>query len=382
MQSWMRIQFFLFFFSWTTFVSYWAPIFTDRGFDANQIGLSITVSLVTRALAVVTLFPLVNRVVPMGRITRVLPWLCLVVAVCFVPRTSFTGLMAVSAVFGVLYPTAMPVLETTASLGAQRRVLAYGPTRMWGSIGFIAGAAVDGAVSSWLGIGALLWVFILALLAMACAALLPIGDEVVAAQPSGSLGAWGPLLTHRVFMLALLASVLVQSSHAAYYAFGTLRLDRLGAPAALIAVFLMLAPLAELIVFRLTGAVAERWLLAALMGTAVAGSVVRWAVWTLSPSVPVLLGMQALHGLTFGMMQVAFVQTLRRHVDPTLVAPAQGLYAALGTGGGTAVMTAVAGHWFDLSPALAFGAMAVCAALAAPLVLALGRGERAVTRPM
>lgn len=60
-RTWMRVQFFLFFLTWTTFVSYWAPIFSSRGFDSGRIGVSITVSLVARALAVAILFPLVNR---------------------------------------------------------------------------------------------------------------------------------------------------------------------------------------------------------------------------------------------------------------------------------------------------------------------------------
>lgn len=376
MSAWMRIQFFAFFFTWATYTSYWAPIFTERGFDSSRIGLAITVSLVTRAVAVVLLFPLANRFVPLSTILRVVPWLCVVGAIAFLPHTGFAALVVLSAVFGLLYPTGMPMLETTASLGAQRGSLVYGPTRMWGSAGFIVGAGVDGAVQQVFGTGALLLVFIAGLTVMAATARLPLGDEQVAAQRSGSLGSWGPLFTRPVFVLALAVTVLVQSSHAAYYTFGTLHFERLGAQPLIIAAMLIIAPLGELVTFRVTGSLAERWSLAALMATAVAGSVVRWVLWALVPSIPLLMASQVLHGLTFGMLQVAFVQTLRRHVSPGLVAPAQGLYNALGTGGGTAVMTVIAGHWFDDSPLLAFIAMTVCALAAAPLVLALGRRER------
>ncbi|SLM88195.1 MFS transporter [Brachybacterium nesterenkovii] len=376
MSTWMRIQFFAFFFTWATFISDWAPIFTERGFDSSRVGLAITVSLVTRALAVVLLFPLVNRFVPLGTMLKALPWLCLAGALAFLPHTGFTALVVLSAVFGVLYPTAMPALETTASLGAQRGSLVYGPTRMWGSAGFIVGAGVDGAVQQLFGTPALLLVFIGGIAAMAVTALLPLGDAQVAAQRSGSLGSWGPLFTRPVFVLALAVSVLVQSSHAAYYTFGTLHAARLGAAPVVVAALLIIAPLGELVVFRVTGSFAERWSLAALMGTAVAGSVVRWVLWALVPSVPLLLVSQVLHGLTFGMLQVGFVQTLRRQVSPGLVAPAQGLYNALGTGVGTAVMTVIAGHWFDSSPLLAFAAMIACALAAVPLTLALARRER------
>lgn len=381
MRTWMRVQFFLFFFSWVTFLSYWGVIFDARGFDGAEIGLSITVSLVTRAIAVVTLFPLANRLWPIGTITRWLPWLCFALGLGFLPHTGLTGLLVLSAAFGVLYPTLMPLLETTAALGAQRGALVYGPVRLWGSFGFVAGAGVNGLVARQLGNGALLPVFLLALLALALTALSRIGDEVVAAQRSGSIGAWGPLFGHRVFMLALGICVLVQSSHAAYYAFGALHLERLQVDPLVIALFLMLAPLSEMLVFRLTAGVADRWPLAVLMLIATVGALVRWGVWVLDPTVPMLLASQLLHGLTFGMMQVGFIQTMRRHVAPDLMVPAQGLYSALGTGAGTAVMTAIAGHFFDISPVLTFTAMVLCVVPALPAAMLLARAEQRLPAP-
>lgn len=375
MRPWMRLQYFLFFVTWTTFVSYWGLIFADRGFDSTEIGLSITVSLVTRSVAVVTLFPLANRYLPLGTITRVLPWLCLAVALALVPDAGFTGLLVLSALLGILYPTQMQVLETAGSLGAQRGLFAYGPARMWGSFGFIVGSALDGLVATLLGDGALLWVFAAGLLALALAALRPMGDEVVAAQRAGALWSWGPLLRSPVIVLALGAAVVLQSSHAAYYAFGTLHLDRLGAAPWAIAAMLVLAPLGEMTVFRLTAGAADRLPIAALLAGAVVGCAARWMLWALVPSWPLLLASQVMHGLTFGLIQLSVVQTLRRHVSPELVGPAQGLYAALGTGGGTAVMTAIAGRTFDLFPALTFTLMAGCAVLAAPLVWGLSRSE-------
>ncbi|MCT1654059.1 MFS transporter [Brachybacterium muris] len=376
MRTWMRVQFFLFFFSWVTFLSYWGVIFDARGFDGSEIGLSITVSLVTRAVAVVTLFPLANRWWPIGTIARWLPWLCFVLGLAFLPHTGLTGLLLLSAAFGVLYPTLMPLLETTAALGAQRGALVYGPVRLWGSLGFVIGAAVNGVLARVLGNGALLPVFLLALLALSIMALRPIGDEVVAAQRSGSIGAWGPLFGHRVFMLALGICVLVQSSHAAYYAFGALHLEKLQVDPLLVALFLMLAPLSEMAVFRLTAGVADRWPLVVLMLIATLGALARWGIWVFEPPVAVLLASQLLHGLTFGIMQVGFIQTMRRHIEPHLMAPAQGLYSALGTGAGTAVMTAIAGHFFDISLALTFVAMLVCVLPALPGLIGLALAER------
>lgn len=376
MSTWMRIQFFTFFFTWATFISYWAPILSDRGFDSSRIGLSITVSLVTRALAVAVLFPLANRRIALGWILRVLPWMSLAAALCFLPHTGFAGLMVISSVFGLLYPTSMPVLETTASLAAQRGALDYGPTRMWGSIGFIVGVGTNAAVASAAGADALMLLFVGGIAAMAVSAHLPLHEPHVAAQRSGSLGSWGPLIRRPIVLLTLVVSVLIQGSHAAYYTFGALHLERLGASSAAIAAMLMLAPIGELIVFRMTGRRADNCSITLLIALAVGGSVLRWMLWAVIPSTTLLIASQLMHGLTFGMLQVGFVQTLRRHVASELVGPAQSLYNAVGTGAGTAVMTLLAGLWFDRSPALAFTAMLVCAVVAVPFTAALWRAER------
>jgi PPP family 3-phenylpropionic acid transporter len=326
-------------------------------------------------VSVVTLYPLVNQVVPIGRIVRILPWLSVLVALFFLPTPSFGGLIVLSAVFGLLYPTQMPVLETTASLGAQRGVIVYGPVRLWGSVGFIVGTAVNGGISQLFGNALLLPLFVVGLVALAATSLLPLGDEGVASQTSGTLGAWGPLVRGRVFVLVLALAVIIQGSHAAYYAFSSLFLSRVGVAPWLIAVFIILAPLSEIVAFRASAPVADRWPITALLSLAVVGVIVRWTVWALPSPVWLLLLSQLLHSITFVMMQVGFLQTLRRHLSADLIAPAQGLYSALATGGATALLTAVAGAVFDTSAHLAFAVMGLWALLGVPLLVLLRRVE-------
>jgi PPP family 3-phenylpropionic acid transporter len=121
--------------------------------------------------------------------------------------------------------------------------------------------------------------------------------------------------------------------------------------------------------------VADRWPITALLSLAVVGVIVRWTVWALPSPVWLLLLSQLLHSITFVMMQVGFLQTLRRHLSADLIAPAQGLYSALATGGATALLTAVAGAVFDTSAHLAFAVMGLWALLGVPLLVLLRRVE-------
>ncbi|MGQ4506757.1 MFS transporter [Dermabacteraceae bacterium P13138] len=367
MQLWMRSTFFLFFFSWATFLSYWGLYLSARGFATGEIGMSITVSLITRSLAVVTLFPMLNERLPLLRVARLFCWSSLLLAIAFLPVTGYAGLLVVSALFGLTYPTIMPVLETAATLGAQRGAIVYGPVRMLGSLGFIVGAGANGLVSSYFGNEQLIWVLIGSVALLAVMAQFPLGEDGVANQRSGpTVSSWLPLLRRRDVRYGIGLIVLMQSSHAAYYAFGTLRLEHLGATPQLISIAMMLAPIFEIAVFQMVGSRIERVSLPLLYAVAAAGGVLRWLLWAFSQSVLVLGASQLLHGITFALVQVAFIQFLRARVAPELMSPAQGLYAALGLGVGSAVTTAVAGALMDSSPELAFSLMAaVCLAVIA-----------------
>lgn len=368
MHRWASTQMFLFFFTWTTFLSYWSLIFNERGFGTVHIGTSITVSLITRAIAIALLLPLANQRWPLGVLVRALPWLSFLVGLTLLTPLSVSGLIVVSAAFGLLYPTMMPMAESLATIGAARGAVEYGTVRTWGSIGFIVGTAVNGVLASFVGNAPLLWLFLGAIAVMAVLSLLPIGDDGVAAQRSGSIGSWGPLLRHPVVAAVLGISILIQASHGAYYAFGALQLQRMGAAAWVISLFIMLAPLSEMVAFRCAHAIMRSVALWHLLVVVVTVSALRWIVWAMLLPVPLLIASQTLHGITFGLMQVALVAALRRHVGHELIIPAQSMNAAIGGGVATAVLTWVAGALLDVSVLWAFAPMVATALIAGALI--------------
>ena len=374
MHRWASMQLFLFFFSWSTFLSYWGLIFDARGFATAQIGASITVSLVTRALAIAVLLPLANRALPLAVLARALPWLSVAAGLIFATPLSPVGLVLISAGFGLLYPTLMPMMESVATIGSSHGSLDYGRVRAWGSIGFIVGTGANGLAASLLGNAQLLWLFLGALFLMALLSLLPFGDEEVASQRSGALGSWGPLLRHPTVAAVLGISILIQASHGAYYAFGALQLQRIGTAAWLIAVFIILAPLSEMVAFRATRPVTTRFALWQILLAIVALTAVRWIVWAAQLPMPVLIASQVLHGVSFGLMQVALVTALRQFVGADLIVPAQSMNAAIGGGVATAVLTWIAGVLLDVSVLWAFAPMVATALLAAALIPLTVRG--------
>lgn len=370
---------FLFLMSWAVYLSYWAVFLIGRGVSPEDAGLSVTAGLVARSFSVAVLFPFVNRYAGLARIIRVLPWLAVACATLFLPHGSIALLMVASVVLGLTYPVLLPALETSATLAASRGLLAYGPTRLIGSIGFVVGTFIVGAVQTWWGTESLLGLFVGACVVLGVVSLTPLGDgaegAAIGAQRSGSGSDWSALFRRRRVVMMMLVMIFLQSSHAAYYTFGAVRFAELGAPPALVSALLVLAPLGEITVLSLAPRFEQRLSVRVMMVIALVGAIVRWSVLGLTGSLWLAGVTQPLHGLTFAVAQVAFVRWLGEEVPAEMTGAVQGLMNALALGLGLAAMTAVAGLLWTTSVMLVFGLMAATAALGLPFLTnaALGR---------
>jgi MFS transporter, PPP family, 3-phenylpropionic acid transporter len=80
---------------------------------------------------------------------------------------------------------------------------------------------------------------------------------------------------------------------------------------------------------------------------------------------------QPLHGITFALLHLACMRLIAASVPPGLEGTAQAIYATLGIGGATALLTLVSGFLYMQLGAAGFWIMAGLCALALPLALKL-----------
>jgi PPP family 3-phenylpropionic acid transporter len=134
------------------------------------------------------------------------------------------------------------------------------------------------------------------------------------------------LLRDPGFLAVILASALIQGSHAAYYTFGSITWQAAGLSGLTIACLWTLGVLAEIVVFALS----PRFTLspATLMVIGALSAVVRWTITAQEPSVVVLSIVQLSHGLTYGLTQVGAMGLLVRMVPGHVMARGQGYFAA------------------------------------------------------
>jgi PPP family 3-phenylpropionic acid transporter len=219
----------------------------------------------------------------------------------------------------------IPLTDAYALRGVARHDLKYGPVRLWGSAAFVVGALVCGLLVDVIDTRHLIWVIFgtAALGAVLSLALQPIElpkTHEVAPRDATAL------LRDPAFLAIILASAMIQGSHAAYYAFASITWQQSGLGGVTIAVLWALGVIAEIVVF----AVSPRFTLqpAVLVLIGALSAVLRWWVTALEPQPGVLAVVQLAHGLTFGMTQVGTVGLMLRHVPINLMAQAQGYLAA------------------------------------------------------
>jgi PPP family 3-phenylpropionic acid transporter len=241
---------------------------------------------------------------------------------------------AAVAVFLVFVATAcawtpmVPLTDAYALRGVVRFGISYGPVRLWGSAAFIVGAMGCGLLIDVMDPRRLIWIIaaVAGLCALTSLALQPLDDAPKHAAATSHQD--HRLLRDGGFLAIILASALIQGSHAAYYAFSAISWQAHGLGGFTIAGLWALGVLAEILVF----AASPRFSLAPSMLVMIGAlsAVVRWSITAQEPQLVLLALIQLGHGLTFGLTQVGTMELLVRHVPVHMMARGQGYLTACG----------------------------------------------------
>jgi MFS transporter, PPP family, 3-phenylpropionic acid transporter len=295
------------------------------GIDAFWIGLITAVPPVTRF----TVLPLVMGVAERRRSLR-----DGIIVTAFATALGFLvmGTQHLPLVVLLLYAATcclwtplVPLTDAYALRGVMHYGLDYGPLRLWGSAAFVVGALACGLLVDVIAEGNLIWVIAGTAVvgAVTGLALQPLDkSKTVSATTDGATA----LLRDRGFLAIIVASALIQGSHAAYYIFASIAWQQSGFGGLTIAILWALGVLAEIVLF----AVSPRFTLppAVLVMIAALSAVARWVITAQDPPIAILAVVQLGHGLTFGLTQVGIMGLMVHHVPGQVMARGQGYLAA------------------------------------------------------
>jgi PPP family 3-phenylpropionic acid transporter len=300
------------------------------GIEASWIGIITAVPAVTRF----TVLPLITAFAERRRMTR-----NAIVLTAFATALGLTlvgtqhhalPLFLVFAATCCLWTPTAPLTDAYALRGVVRYGLDYGPLRLWGSAAFVVGALLCGLFIDVIAPERLIWIIAAAAGLGALASLgLPPLEAPKTSEPEttepGHHGA-GALLRDGGFLAIIVASALIQGSHAAYYIFASIVWKQAGFGGLTIALLWSLGVVAEIVLFALS----PRFTLpsAALVVIGGLSAVARWVITAQQPPIAILAAVQSAHGLTFGLTQVGTMGLLIHHVPGHVMTRGQGYLAA------------------------------------------------------
>jgi PPP family 3-phenylpropionic acid transporter len=389
----LRALYFLYYGNVGTYLPFFAVYLKGLGFTGEQIGL-------VQMLPSFPLAPLVaiawatwadRRGAPERALRRATAWVALAVLLLPFARTPLqVGLVVVLMALGdraVVPLTDSITIELAGGRGAAREGPApsYARIRLFGSLGFIVLTVL---------VGRLLTLRsarpadpLVPLVVVAC-----IVGYALVARGIPSIPRHGERPAPRD-MLALLGdgrlwsllgpAALHWASCAPYHLFFGVLVRDLGLPDDVTSAGMAVGVVAEIGVLLAFPRLERRFALRTLLAVSMAASAARWALTARATGPAALAGLQALHGLTFGLFWGSSIRALADLVPTRLRATGQAVFGGIVFGGANAVGYALSGVAYDRlggAAGLFAGAAGLeLVALAALLVLARLAPERAVT---
>ncbi len=327
-----------------------------RHLDPRMIGIVLAAPSIIRIIGNPVIGAVADRT---GNLARVIA-VSAVLTGLFVAATGlvdgFWPILIGTALFSLFWGPLVPLGDAFAMRGLTKRKSDYGRVRMWGSVAFIAGTLAAGAAVALVAPGALIWVFALSFAPIVLVAwLLPaetMESDGAVAHPKGR----GTTIPFALFLLVLAAAALVNCSHAMIYGFSSLHWRSLGFSGPTIGVLWSIGVLVEVFIFafaaRLFGAIDP---LRLILLSGIAGAL-RWSGMALDPPLPVIVLLQALHGLSYTAMHLGILRFIQTSVLPAYAARGQSLVST-SQGIAMTIATVAAGYAYGAFGAKAFLAM-------------------------
>ena len=306
-----------------------------RGLSGEDIAALLALPLVMRVAATPLAAHIADRrghaagVLAVCALFAVAGYGCLFLAFDFV--TVALAIAFIASAQGPMGPLidALSVAEVRASHGGGRAPLSYGRIRVWGSLAFMAGNLGGGLLVGWFGIASVLALLTCAAMvsALTCwealrffpgAAPAPEKDTAAAAIPRPGLLA-----------AVIGAAALIQASHALVLTFGTIHWRAEGLPDFFLGFSWMIGVAAEVGLFWMSGQIfSDPRRAAALLALGGGAAVLRWSLMAGDPAPGLLLGLQLLHGITFGATHLGSIGLIGAMTSPAVRARAQGWFSA------------------------------------------------------
>ena len=244
-------------------------------------------------------------------------------------------LTLITFMFGLVYYTVAPFIESLASLFLKEEGIDYGKARTWGSVSFTLVGIAAGGVIGYAGSISLYYILIILLVLYMIFMFLPQpklvhtlsvnkGDN----RNTGILYSW--VLKDKNALLLILVIFLYQLSHTAYNNYNALYLESMNINAKwLSGLILNISVIAEILFFIFSKKIIGKIKPTQLLVFCGIGAIIRWLMLAIFHNIYVFVVMQTFHAITFAVGHIAFILILNNRFNTEKIIDMQILYTAI-----------------------------------------------------
>ena len=237
-------------------------------------------------------------------------------AISYGTTNSTIILTIITFMFGLVYYTVAPFIESLASLFLKEEDIDYGKARTWGSVSFTLVGIAAGGIIGYAGSIALYYILIMLLVLYMIFMFLPQpklvhtlsvnkGDK----RNTGRLYSW--VLKDKNALLLIVVIFLYQLSHTAYNNYNALYLESMNINAKwLSGLILNISVIAEILFFIFSKKIIGKIKPTQLLVFCGIGAIIRWLMLAIFHNIYVFVVMQTFHAITFAVGHIAFILIL------------------------------------------------------------------------
>jgi MFS transporter, PPP family, 3-phenylpropionic acid transporter len=350
------------------FAPYWSLYLQSLSFNALQIGILMSLLLITRIFAPTAWGWLADHT---GRRVMIVQFAAIsgLVSFCgFFLGESFAWIFLIMLLMSFCWSASLPLIEavTLSHLGDQTDK--YGRIRSWGSVGFILSVVGMGYLLDAVDIVWLLWTVLGFKLGIVIFSHHIPESEVV--EYSVDQGSIRQVCKHPAVIAFLFSSLLMIFAHGAYYTFFSIYLVEHGYEKGFVGWLWAVGVICEIGVFFLMPWMMQRFSLKAILIMSFACAILRflmigWGVeWVM-----IILIAQILHAVTYGAHHIAAMMLVHHYFHGQHQAKGQAIYTSVAFGlGGTLGAISSGYTWDSVGAELTFTISAISAFLGMVLV--------------
>lgn len=244
-------------------------------------------------------------------------------------------LTLITFMFGLVYYTVAPFIESLASLFLKEEGIDYGKARTWGSVSFTLVGIAAGGIIGYVGSVALYYILIILLVLYVVFMFLPQPKLVRTLtvnksdnNNTGKLYSW--VLKDKNAILLILVIFLYQLSHTAYNNYNALHLESMNINAKwLSGLILNISVIAEILFFIFSKKIIGKIKPTQLLVFCGIGAIIRWLMLAIFHNIYVFVVMQTFHAITFAVGHIAFILILNNRFNTEKIIDMQILYTAI-----------------------------------------------------